>query len=206
MDFCSWGEYTMYSADMKNAQVILGYSDVFSDDKPNLIEKIEKMNMHKTISIISELIQIRDAKCDSIKIFGMKMTVPFEMVLKLKYCGMKPKSLEEMIENKNQHIISLQMLLILLKKVIVYGNYDSLKITDYEISEEDYRDVIMLQLLVADEVSEKQNISIDTDHFLYSTYHLNYQRNVANEFQRMYYMMECLNANHQIFDDIKSRV
>ena len=47
------------------------------------------------------------------------------------------------------------MLLILLKKVIIYGNYDSLKIKDYEINDEDYREVIMLQLLVADEVSEK---------------------------------------------------
>lgn len=190
---------------MKDAQLILGYSDVFSDDKPNLIEKIGKMNIHKTISIISELIQVRDAKCDPINIFGMEFKIPFETVLKRDYCGMNPKSPEEMIENemlsKNQHIISLQMLLILLKKVIVYGNYDSLKITDYEISDEDYRDVIMLHLLVADEVSKKQKISIDTDHFLYSTYHLNYQRNVANEFQRMYYMMEYLSINPQIFDD-----
>ncbi len=195
----------MYSVDMKDAQLILGYSDVFSDDKPNLIEKIGKMNIHKTISIISELIQVRDAKCDPINIFGMEFKIPFETVLKRDYCGMNPKSPEEMIENemlsKNQHIISLQMLLILLKKVIVYGNYDSLKITDYEISDEDYRDVIMLHLLVADEVSKKQKISIDTDHFLYSTYHLNYQRNVANEFQRMYYMMEYLSINPQIFDD-----
>lgn len=124
---------------MKDAQLILGYSDVFSDDKPNLIEKIGKMNMHKTISIISELIQIRDAKCDPINIFGMEFNIPFETVLKRDYCGMKPASPEEMIENdmlsKNQQIISLQMLLILLKKVIVYGNYDSLKIKNYEIND-----------------------------------------------------------------------
>ncbi len=198
----------MYSVDMKDAQVILGYSDVFSGDKPNLIETIEKMNMHKTISIISELIQIRDAKCDFINICGIKFKLPFETILKRDYCGMKPESPEEMMKNvklrKNQHIISLQMLLILLKKVIVYGNYDSLKIKDYEINAEDYREVIMLQLLVADEVSEKHNSNIDTDHFLYATYHLNYQRNVANEFQRMYYMMECLSTNPQLFDDIKA--
>ena len=195
----------MYSVDMKDAQLILGYSDVFSDDKPNLIEKIGNMNMHKTISIISELIQIRDAKCNPINILGMEIKIPFETILKRDYCGMKPASPEEMIQNdklrKNKHIISLQMLLILLKKVIIYGNYSSLKINDYEISEEDYREVIMLQLLVADEVSEKHKKYIDTDHFLYSTYHLNYQRNVANEFQRMYYMMECLSTNPQIFDD-----
>lgn len=199
----------MYSVDMKDAQLILGYSDVSSKEKPNLIEKIKKMNMHKTISIISELIQIRDAKCDPINILGMEVKFPFETILKRDYCGMKPESPKEMMENmmlrKNQHIISLQMLLILLKKVSIYGNYDSLKIKDYEINDEDYREVIMLQLLVADEVSEKHKRNIDTDHFLYATYHFNYQRNVANEFQRMYYMMECLSINSQIFeDDIKA--
>ena len=42
----------MYFADMRDAQLILGYSDVFSDEKPDLIERIKKLNMHKTISII----------------------------------------------------------------------------------------------------------------------------------------------------------
>lgn len=82
---------------------------------------------------------------------------------------MKPESSEKLILNemlgKNQHIISLQMLLILLKKVIIYGNYDSLKINDYEIMDEDYREIIILQLLVADEVAEKHKNDIDTDHF-----------------------------------------
>ena len=195
----------VYSADMEDAQLILGYSDVFSDDKPNLIEKIKTMNMHKTISVISELIQIRDAKCNPINMCGVIFQFPLEMVLKRDYCGIGVESPEEIYENmklrKNQHIISLQMLLILLKKVIIYGDYDSLKIKDYKICDEDYRDVIMLQLLIADEVSEKHKIYIDTDHFLYATYHLNYRRNVANELQRMYYMMECLCTNPQLFDD-----
>lgn len=195
----------MYSVNTEDAQFILGYKDVFSNDKPNLTEKIKAMNMHKTISIISELIQIRDAKCSPMQIFGMEVTLPFESILKRDYCEMNPKSIEEMIENemlrKNQHVISLQMLLILLKKVIIYGNYDSLKIKDYEISTGDYKEVIILQLLVADEISEKQKKCIDKNHFLYSTYHLNYRRNVANEFQRMYYMMECLSTNPELFDD-----
>lgn len=199
----------MYSANIKDVQLILGYSDVFPDGKPNLIETIKTMNMHKTISIISELIQIRDTKCDPINIFGMEVKLPFEAVLKHNYCGMSIETPEDMRENvmlrKNQHIISLQMLLILLKKVIIYGNYDSLKIKDYEITDEDYREVIMLQLLVSDEVSEKHRGIIDTDHFLYATYHLNYPRNVANEFQRMYYLMECLSTKPQDFgDDVKA--
>lgn len=195
----------MYSVDIKKAHLILGYSDVFTGEKPNLAEMIHSMNMHKTISIISELIQVRDAKCDPINIFGVEVRIPFETVLKRDYCGMNPESPKEMMENimlrKNQHIISLQMLLILLKKVITYGNYDTLKSKEYEIKDEDYRNVIMLQLLVADEVSEKYRKDIDTDHFLYATYHLNYRRNVASEFLRMYYIMEVLSTQPQLFDD-----
>lgn len=131
----------MYSVDMKNAQLILRYSDVFPGEKPNLVDKIKNVNMHKTISIISELIQIKDAKCEPINIFGMEVRFPFEIILKRDYCGMKPESPREMMENmmmrKNQHIISLQMLLILLKKVIIYGNYESLKEQDYEIKEKE---------------------------------------------------------------------
>lgn len=195
----------MYSADMRDAQLILGYSDVFSDEKPDLIERIKKLNMHKAISVISELIRIRDDEYELIRIGNMEFSIPFECFLKMKFCGMKPESSEKLILNemlgKNQHIISLQMLLILLKKVIIYGNYDSLKINDYEIMDEDYREIIILQLLVADEVAEKHKNDIDTDHFLYATYHLNYKRNTANEVQRMYYMMEYLNKNPETFDD-----
>lgn len=196
----------MYSADMRDAQLILGYSDVFSGEKPNLIDRIKKLNMHKAISIISELIQIRDAQCDPINIANrIEFRFPLETILKRDFCNMNPKSPEDLIKNKkmakSQHIISLQMLLILLKKVIIYGDYDSLKIKDYKIQNQDYQEIIILQLLIADEISEKHKRDIDTDHFLYATYHLNYRRNVANEVQRMYYMMERLSRNSEIFDD-----
>lgn len=46
-----------------------------------------------------------------------------ETILKRDFCNMNPKSPEDLIKNKkmakSQHIISLQMLLILLKKVII---------------------------------------------------------------------------------------
>lgn len=199
----------MYFADIKNTQLILGYSDVFSGEKPNLVDMIHKMNMHKTISIISELIQVRNAKCDPITIMGIEFSFPLETILKKDYCGIDPKSPEDMTSNpllsKDWHIVSLQMLLILLKKVIVYGDYESLNSKEYVIKDEDYRDVIILQLLVADEISQKHEKDIDKDHFLYATYHLNYQRNVASEFLRMYYIMESLSTKPQLFeDDIKS--
>ena len=199
----------MYSLDINKAHLILGYSDVFTGDKPNLPDVIFSMNMHKTISVISELIQIREAMCDPVNVLGMEFSFPFEIILKRDYCGMDVKSPENMMSNvllrKDKHIISLQMLLILLKKVFIYGNYETLKNTKYEINDEDYRDVIMLQLLVADEISEKHQKSMDTDHFLYATYHLNYQRNVAAEFLRMYYIMEVLSTQPQLLsDDIKA--
>lgn len=69
---------TMYSADMRDAQLILGYGDVFSDEKPDLIERIKKLNMHKAISIISELIRIRDDEYELIRIGNMEFSIPFE--------------------------------------------------------------------------------------------------------------------------------
>ena len=100
----------MYSADMRDAQLILGYSDVFSDEKPDLIERIKKLNMHKAISVISELIRIRDDEYELIRIGNMEFSIPFECFLKMKFCGMKPESSEKLILNemlgKNQHIIS----------------------------------------------------------------------------------------------------
>ena len=56
----------MYTVDIKDAQTILGYTEVFGEEKPDLIEKIKKLNVHKSISIISELIQVREAKCNPV--------------------------------------------------------------------------------------------------------------------------------------------
>lgn len=199
----------MYIVDAHNAQLILGYDDIFKDDKPNLIDAIRGLNMHKAISIISELIQIRNAKCSPINIYNFQITFPFETILKQKLCGIDPQSPEEFqnceLLHKNVHVISLQMLLILLKKILIYGDYTSFSDTEYSVSLADYQEIIKLQLLVADEVeSAIHDVDFDSDHFLYSSYHLNYQRNVANEFERMFYMLEvvcknpaCLNADIQ---------
>ena len=52
----------MYKVDATGIQLLLGYSDVFGEPAPNLIEEIGKINMHKTLSIIAELIGIRNVK------------------------------------------------------------------------------------------------------------------------------------------------
>lgn len=64
----------MYKVDATGMQILLGYSDVFGEPSPNLIEEIGKMNMHKTLSIISELIGIRNVKLNPIQIFNCEIT------------------------------------------------------------------------------------------------------------------------------------
>lgn len=189
--------------------MILGYDDVFREEKPDLIERISNLNMHKAISIISELIQVRNSYCDPIVIWGREFSFPLQTVLKKTLCGISPNTPEELFSNhlfrKDRHIISLQMMLILLKKIIIYGNYNSLNDVEYDVSDDDYKEIIMLQLIVADEINQKHKNEIDTDHFLYSTYHLNHQRNVANEFTRMFYMMECLSRDKGNFaEDVQN--
>lgn len=196
----------MYSVDATGAQLLIGYTDVFSGETPNLKEEIATLNMHKAISIICELIRVRDAMLEPIPILWGEFRIPFETVLKKQMCDMDPKSPKEMFSNpllrKDVHIISVQMLLLLLKRIIQYGNYETLNNTEYEVSKEDYRKIIQLQLVVAEEISQKHlKGEFDVNHFLYSTYHLNYQRNVAHEFLRMYYMMEKISRNKDKFDD-----
>ncbi|MBQ7009264.1 MAG: hypothetical protein IJN05_08635 [Ruminococcus sp.] len=93
------------------------------------------------------------------------------------------------------------MLLLLLKKIIQYGDIDTINNIDYSITEEDYKKIIQLQLIVAEELDKKHSKKIDVNHFLYSTYHFNSNKNVAHEFLRMYYMLERLSQNRTAFDD-----
>lgn len=92
------------------------------------------------------------------------------------------------------------MLLILLKKIVQFGNYETICDTQYEIVQKDYKKIIQLQLVVAEQLSQKHSEEFGKSHFLYSTYHLNYQRNVAHEFLRMYYMMEKISKDINNFD------
>ncbi len=71
----------MYSVDAEDAHLLLGYTDVFSKKMPNLQEEINNMNMHKAISIICELIRVRDAMLDPVPILWGEFRIPFETVL-----------------------------------------------------------------------------------------------------------------------------
>lgn len=195
----------MYSANTNGAQLLLSYTDVFSGDIPNLKEEIRALNMHKAISIICELIRMRDTILKPITISHKEFGIPFETVLK-KMFNIVPKAPEEMLSDtrlrKDSHIISVQMLLLLLKQIIQYGDYSTLNNTDYEISDDDYKKIVQLQLAVVEKFYQKHlKGDFDINHFLYSTYHLNYQRNIANEFLRMYYMLEKISRDKDNFDD-----
>jgi DeoR/GlpR family transcriptional regulator of sugar metabolism len=67
---------------------------------------------------------------------------------------------------RNVHIISAQMLLILLKKVIQFGDYESICDTQYEIVQEDYKKIIQLQLAVAEELNQKHSEKFDKKSFV----------------------------------------
>ena len=112
----------MYSIDATGAQLLIGYTDVFSGETPNLNEEIATLNMHKAISIICELIRVRDAMLEPIPVLWGEFRIPFETVLKKQMCDIDPKSPKEMFSNpllrKDVHIISVQMLLLLLKRII----------------------------------------------------------------------------------------
>lgn len=46
----------MYTADITGAHILLSYSDIFKEEKLDLIEIIKSLNMHKVISIIYDMI------------------------------------------------------------------------------------------------------------------------------------------------------
>lgn len=89
----------MYSVDAIGAQLLIGYSDVFSGETPDLKEEIATLNMHKAISIICELIRVRDAMLEPVPILWGEFRIPFETVLKKQMCDIDPKSPEEMFSN-----------------------------------------------------------------------------------------------------------
>ena len=182
-----------YEPDVSNMKTILVYSDFFAKETmPDLVDEISKANMHKSISIICELIVLNDCTLPPIKFLWFDYSVPFQSILK--NMVIKPSSSEEMFSNplfrKDKCIISLQTLLLLLKDFILYGNYDTLSQTEYSIEEEDYIHIVKLQLIESERLNAKQSSEINLNHFLYANYHLNFRKNLASELARMSYMME----------------
>lgn len=177
----------MYKVDGRNAQILLGYEDVFHEKAPDLITEIKKLNMHKAISVICELIALRNKKMKPVDTQYLTGVIfPLESYLKKTILRLGEASNDNLLSNpvfrKDQHIVSLQMLLLLLKKIMVYGDYQTFSQTDYTVTDEDYATILRLQLIVVDEVCQSETVEFDKGHFLYSTYHLNNRPSLAGRF------------------------
>ena len=52
----------------------------------NPLESIKNLNMHKAISIICELLRVRDSHMEPLIIFNHEFKIPLETVLKKEMC------------------------------------------------------------------------------------------------------------------------
>lgn len=182
----------MRTVDTEGMQMLLSFSDVFDGKElPNLEREIKSFNMHKAISIIVELISIRNKKYSPHEFLGMEIEPSFQSVLKRFIMDgvVADEVINEICLKEDLCIVALQPMLLLLKRFIFQGDYNSLAEIDYTITKDDYKKIIEMELVIIEELNNKHSESLDTDHFLYSTYHLNYTKNLACEYSRMYYMM-----------------
>lgn len=104
-------------------------------------------------------------------------------------------------DDNKKHIISEQMLLILLKKFIAYGDYETFDIYNYTITDNDYMKIIELQLAIVSELEDVHESKFDEHHFLYANYHFNIKMNILNAMTRMYFMVEKLARSKSNFDE-----
>ena len=68
----------MYTSDVTGAQILLTYSEIYTEDKPDLIESVKCLKMHKSISIICELLRVRDSYMEPVRTIGGEFSIPFE--------------------------------------------------------------------------------------------------------------------------------
>lgn len=199
----------MYHLNSSDFNILLCYKDFYGneDKKPDIMEVIPQLNMHKTISIISELIAFRNKTLD-FRVFSSMLSVPLELGLKIRLLDLsKDEYSADSRCIKRSHILSLQMLLNLLKYVIAYGDLSTLENQEYEVSFEDYKNIIDLQMVVTESYDyfyEEMNED-DKAYFIYANYHINYDKCVANAIIRNYYMFEILAISPDNFeDDVKA--
>lgn len=195
----------MYHLNSSDFNILLCYSDFYGNDegKPDIMEVIPRLNMHKAISIICELIAYRSKTLD-VRVFNSLISVPLELGLKINLLELSEDEYStDRRCKKNTHNLSLQMLLNLLKFVIAYGDSSTLNERDYEITLSDYKTIIDLQMVVTESYDHfYENMSEDEKaYFIYANYHINYDRCVANSIIRNYYMFEKLAVSAENFDD-----
>lgn len=192
----------MYYVDMNNKQLLLRFSDVFGGPLLEIPSELSSMSLDKTISIICELIKLRQKGTD-INVLGFSCRIPFEIQLK-RLIGIDAATPAKMLAteelHKDRHIISLQCLLILLKYAIIYCKKTTDIPDEDPVTLDDYSTVIKLNMVVAEHLDKHIETAKDMSHFVYANYHVNYDRNVANAFLRSYFMFEEISRNVANFD------
>ncbi|SKC09537.1 hypothetical protein SAMN06296386_1242 [Lachnospiraceae bacterium] len=202
----------MYKISIDEYQEIMTYSDFFPGPIPDLQEEIKRIDLAKTISAICELITVRNkvitSKIEIPFIGNREVYIPYQALLKSRFCGIKPDSPIEIFSDdrlkKSKHIVALQPMLILLKALIKYTDDLQIIRTDFDLIDDDYRQAIKLGLIVAEELNKKDKTMFSASNFLYGTYHINVDHNVAAEIVRSYYLFAILNRNIDLFnEDVK---
>ena len=187
---------------------ILTYSDIFSESF-DFEKEIRNINPYKALSIISELLAIRDMTfpiSTDVPIVGkIEMDVPYQMFLKREFGEIVPQNSDEMFSDyrlmKNRHIVALQPMLILAKYIILYADDNKWNTDEENITKDDYKTVIKMSLVVAEKMSTKDAEGFDASNFLYGTYHINNDHNVANEFARSYFILEKIGKKPSDFEE-----
>ena len=201
----------MYKPALDECQEIMTYSDFFSGPIPDLQDEIKKIDLAKAISVICELITVRNKiiprEIEAPFVGKVIVDIPYQMVLKSKFCGIKPSSPTELYSDnrlqKNKHVVALQPMLILLKALIKNRNDLEINPTDFDLEDDDYKQVIKMGLLVAESLNQKDETNFSASNFLYGTYHINVDHNVAAEIVRSYYLLAVLNRDIDRFEDTK---
>lgn len=199
----------MYKLFSEGWQELLVYSDMFDGPVPKIEDEIKKLNLGKAISVICELLAVRNmtvSRIIDIPFMGRReIDIPYQMILKREFGNIKSQNSEELFSDnrmkKNRHIIALQPMLILLKTIIAYTEDVSIQETDFEINPSDYAEIIKLQLIVAENMQYKDAQEFDAANFIYGNYHVNNDHNVASEIVRSFYMLERLDKDINNFPD-----
>lgn len=188
-----------------NTELILKYSDIFQGNIPNFETEIKKINIYKLISIICELISLRNSEIKS-SFANIEISVNYEVILKMILLDFNPNEAKnseykEIIFDKKQHIISLQTALILIKKALNYCVNNSSNIEDFEVTLNDYKFVMNLFLILSEELDDKmESNDVDVNHFIYCNYHLNNGETIAYMFLRSYFIFEKMLKDKSNFD------
>lgn len=192
---------------MKNMELMLSYSEVFGKTI-DIEDEIKKLNVHKAISIVCELLSKYHSEIYvDTQTFNIHLKVSLEYALKcLMFFEMERSKImtdiKDIFFNFDKHIIDETALLILLKYILTYGDMSTLENDDYSIKEEDYIDILKLNMLAL-EVAEKDWMKKDgdLDYYLYAKYHMPLQKDHALVFTRSYYIFEYLAGDIELWKE-----